>query len=524
MCGWCAPESEMAAYPDLRGIEQAYRACRKRKRGTVRSCLYEQQLLDTLVGTTEALQGRYWQPAPPVVFCVQKPKAREVYAAQFQDRVVHHWLVPKLEALLDRKFIYDCTSNRKGKGAHFAVKRLQGFMRKQQRGWLLQLDIANFFNSINQRVLLQLLARHLCGAAKQGVVALAQARYLYWLCRRVITQPVAQQAIAIGNSALSHTVPEHKRLINAASHTGLPIGNLTSQFFANVYMNELDQFIKHQLKCRFYVRYVDDFVLLHHSKAQLQLWQQQIAGFLQQRLKLHLKPQSVLVPLQNGADFLGYIVKPGYRLVRRRVLGNLHEKLQGFANTLLKPVAGGLLLDVPYAEREALRAVLASYWGHLKHADSYRLREALFKRYHWLGLLFSNAQTLQPCWQPLVVVSFAGQCRYFCRHYAVQRLYIQKGNQLLCFTGAAVAESYAIALLDKLRSQAQQARHSFALVTEQGFLPGGLKRRVLRQLWLPQIQQADIDAVTKTFNQYYADQPARLPGVEFNQEKQNDFH
>lgn len=467
-------------------MERAYRACRKRKRGRVRTCLYEQQLLDNLVDTTRTLQQGSWQPAPPVVFCVPKPKVREVYAAQFQDRVVHHWLVPRLEQLLDSTFIYDAASNRQGKGTHFAVRRLQGFMRKHRgQGWLLQLDIANFFNTIDRRILLELLARHLRKAARQGRATLAQARYLYRLSRVIINQPLAEQAVLMGDPALLARVPEHKRLAYAGAHKGLPIGNLTSQFFANVYMNELDQFIKHQLKCRAYVRYVDDFVLLHENKEQLLCWQQQMAAFLQQRLALSLKPGSILVPLRQGADFLGYIVKPGYCLVRRRVLGNLHEKVQHFAARLLKPGAGGWLLDIPQEGREALRATLASYWGHFAHADTYRLRQALFRRYAWLPWLFADAHSLRPRWQPPAVTGFASQCRYFCQQYPVDSVLIQKGNRLLCLRGQGAVEEYPMAGLDFLRRQCQQQGRSFALITEQGFLPGGMKRRLLRQLWLP---------------------------------------
>jgi RNA-directed DNA polymerase len=452
----------------------------------VRTCLYEQQLLDNLVDTTRALQQGNWQPAPPVVFCVPKPKMREVYAAQFQDRVVHHWLVPQLEQLLDSTFIYDAASNRKGKGTHFAVDRLQHFMRKYRgQGWLLQLDIANFFNTVDRRILLALLARHLHKAARKHRISLEHGRYLYALSRQIVNQPLAADAILLGDAALLSRVPPHKRLANAGANKGLPIGNLTSQFFANLYMNELDQFIKHQLKCRAYVRYVDDFVLLHDNKMQLINWHQQIADFLQQQLALTLKSGSILAPLSQGADFLGYIVKPGYRLVRRRVLGNLHEKLQSYAARILKPVSSGWLLDLPAQERESLRATLASYWGHFAHANSFRLRNALFKRYPWLTWLFADAQTHQPRWQPKGVTGFASQCRYFYRDYPADNLYLQKGNRLLRLQGAKNPEEYPIHWLPSLRQQSQQARQPFALITEQGFLPGGMKRRILRQLWLP---------------------------------------
>ncbi len=485
MCGWCEPESEQAQYLNLHSVYQAYRACQRRKRGTVRASLYEQQLLDNLLNTTIALQNQTWLPAPPVVFCVQKPKVREVYAAQFQDRVVHHWLVPQLEALLDRKFIYDCASNRKGKGTHFAVKRLQCFMRKQRGGWFLQLDIANFFNTVTHRTLLHLLSEHLKRAVKQHKVSHQHGRYLYQLCRTIIVQPVADEAIVLGDSSHLEAVPSHKRLSCAPVGTGLPIGNLTSQFFANVYMNELDQYIKHQLKCKHYVRYVDDFVLVHKCKTQLQQWQCSISEFLVKHLQLTLKAQRILAPVTNGADFLGYIIKPSHVLVRRRVLGNLDEKLAKFKQQLCKPLACGVLLDVKYETRESLRAVLSSYWGHFEHASSYRLRHALFAKHAWLTWLFLDAQQLTPRWQPMNASRFYTQHTFFSVQYPVQYVLVQKGNQLCFFSKNVLLNTYSMGVLNTLRRRLIRAQSAFALVTEQGYLSSKIKQRVLRQIWLP---------------------------------------
>lgn len=483
---WCAPESEDAPYMNLRAIEQAFRACRKRKRDTVRACLYETQLLDNLVDTRDALQNGCWQPVPPVVFCVEKPKAREVYAAQFQDRVVHHLLVPWLEQLLDSHFIYDAASNRKGKGTHFAVNRLQSFMRSRQgKGWFLQLDIASFFNSIHQGILLEILSNKLQKAVRRGFMSLEQARQAYRLSQRIITQRVAEQAILIGHPRQFERIPPHKRLANSPAATGLPIGNLTSQFFANLYMNELDQFVKHQLKCRHYVRYVDDFILLHEEQAQLQRWQQQIADFLQQRLKLQLKAEFSLAPLSNGAEFLGYIVKPGYKLVRRRVLGNLHEKLQTLRALIVQEQAQGELINLKPDVREQLRAVLASYWGHLNHANTWRLREKLFSCHAWLPWLFLDAQQLTPRWLPASVSSFASQCRYFTQQYAGFACFIQKGRQWLCFMPGSKDMQIPIQTLGKHCAAMRRQRLGYAVITEQGYLRGGLKRRMLRLLWWP---------------------------------------
>lgn len=394
---WCAPESETAPYFSLQALYAAFYRSRQRKRHKVRVCCYEMHWLDALITTRDQLQNRTWQPAPPVVFCVSKPKAREVYAAQFQDRVVHHLVVPWLEAWLDHKFIADAASNRKGKGTHYAVDRAQRFMRQLNgKGYFLQLDIANFFNSINQSLLLELLGRQLHKQVKKRKANLQQARDAYWICQRIIRQPLAEQAIILGNAQKLEQVPRHKRLSQAPPDTGLPIGNLTSQFFANLYLNELDQWIKHELKVRFYIRYVDDFLLLHEDPAQLRHWHQQIALFLQQRLKLALKTDAKLAPCQAGADFLGYIIRPHYRLVRRRVVGNLHDKLQAMQLRLFVLHRPGLL-DLPPSQRQTLHALLSSYWGHFNHAAAYRLKQRVLQRFPWLGWLLTPAGGTRCC-------------------------------------------------------------------------------------------------------------------------------
>ncbi|MDF1576899.1 MAG: DUF1566 domain-containing protein [Desulfobulbales bacterium] len=535
MSVWCARDSEAAPGPGLREVERAYLACRRRKRATARTCLYEQRLLDHLVETRDRLCDQSWRPLPPVVFSVAKPKAREVCAAQFEDRVVHHWLVPRLEAAIDRDFIHDSAANRKGRGSHFAVGRLQTFMRRRQgRGWFLQLDIANFFNSIHRPTLLAILAGKLKKAVARRGLDLEEARRCYRIAARIVGQPELARAIRLGPAGELARVPPHKRLANAAPDCGLPIGNLTSQFFANLYLNELDQFVKHRLKCSHYVRYVDDFILLHEERNQLEEWRAAIETFLADSLRLALKAGPILAPLGNGADFLGYIVRPGYRLVRRRVVGNLDERLAEFEKNLICRERGGLLLDLEPATRDRLRATLASYWGHFRHADSYHLRRRIVKRRPWLAGLFFFPETVAaveaasaannkggttanpaptrsavksapvggslaapvPRWQPAAPWSMASQWRYFAGNWPGRLLLIQCGRQALLseplfgaapYTGAARITAWTLPWRKHPGIERLLRRRGTAYLCceEQGWLPGGLKRRTLRRLWEP---------------------------------------
>jgi hypothetical protein len=175
-------------------------------------------------------------------------------------------------------------------------------------------------------------------------------------------------------------VPPHKRLSSARPGCGLPIGNLSSQFFANVYLDALDQFVKHDLKARRYLRYVDDFVLFHHDRAQLQAWQSAIERFLADHLKLSLKPDIRLRRLEDGLDFLGYVIRPTHTLARHRVVAHAR---QAFAEWEGEHVHGELIRATPQ-DLERIRAVAASYAGHLRHASSYRLQRTLSARFPWL--------------------------------------------------------------------------------------------------------------------------------------------
>ncbi|WP_336245399.1 RNA-directed DNA polymerase [Thiorhodospira sibirica] len=463
--------------------------------------------------TRDALAHQSWFPRPPVVFTVTKPKNREVYAAHYQDRVVHHWLVRELEALIDRDFIHDAAANRTQRGTHFAVARLQRFMRcYHTKAWFLQLDISNFFNSIHHPTLLALLAHKLAKAQRRHGLSSAKAGVLFEVAQRIIEQPCALQAIHISAKEAYQRVPMHKRLECAPPHTGLPIGNLTSQFFANLYLNELDQFIKHQLRCRHYVRYVDDFIILHAHARQLQHWQDAIASFLHDTLHLRLKTPVTLAPIQNGANFLGYIVRPSYLLVRHRVVANLYNTLHIQTKQCMLPVAQGYRLELTPKWRDALRSTLASYGGHFRHAQSYRLHAQILHDFPWLALLFCDVLCQRPRWQPECVTSMSTQWRWYQTHYPGSILLVECGRELLCsalpghikakvYQGSAHLAAWSVPMqrLADVQSELEAQQRYYIFCSEQGYLKGGLKRRCVRTLYLPQSQYFDILKSLPTF-------------------------
>jgi RNA-directed DNA polymerase len=467
-------------------IYHAWCACRRRKRKTPQAQNYEVNLLDNLMGAVQALSERRWRPSPPVCFVVSQPKGREVHAAQFADRVIHHYLVPQLEPLFENVFIYDVYSNRKNKGAHAAVNRLQAFMRSLQGGdykapvsegpYYLQLDIASFFNSIDRPLLFQMIQKRLRQTAAKQQITQQKAEELRWLTHVILKQDVAAQSRLIASESEYQRVPPHKRMINAGEGKALPIGNLTSQLFANVYLNPLDQFIKHTLKCRHYIRYVDDMILLHNDRGQLLEWLGKIERYLNQELGLQLRQPRLLRPISDGADFLGYIVRPHYRLVRRRVVDNLWQRLVRFERQIVNgSYKNGWRLALRADDREPLRSVLASYLGHFSHANSYHLQQRLWQRFQWLLLLFwYDAGRLLPRWEPRSVAGFRGQCYYFQRQYPLACVRIQKGWQYESLP--------ALSNKPELSSSSLFNRVVAVVVREEGYLAGGLKRRCYHQL------------------------------------------
>jgi retron-type reverse transcriptase len=406
----------MEAIFTLENIEKAYRACRRGKRGTINALRFEERLLDNLCDLRDELAARAYHPSYSICFVQKRPKLREIFAADFRDRVVHHLLVGYLEPLFERIFIHDAYACRKGKGVHAAIGRLRDFLQQAtangvRRAWYLKADVAGFFMNVDKEILYDLI----CKKIKRDDVR--------WLARVIIFHDCTCDYRFKGNRGLLEKIPPHKTLFKVPPGKGLPIGNLSSQFFANVYLNELDQFVKRQLRCRYYIRYCDDMVMLDDSPERLAAWREEIEAFLTEKLMLAPNPQQDrLRPVSSGIDFLGYIVRRRYVLVRRRVVNHFKEKLEWYQERMSerdfvrKKLAVRLKTHLQEEETpmpqirawvyapdllNGLRAVTASYLGHFAWADSHRLRRALFRRYPVLRAAFIlKNSTLVPRYLP----------------------------------------------------------------------------------------------------------------------------
>ena len=371
-------EFQGEAAVSLQSLYQAWRRARRQKVPSHNQLRFDTDWSTNLLVLQRELQAGTWAPRPSTCFIATRPKAREIHAPDFGDRVVHHWLIPQLEALYEPRFIHDSYANRRGRGSHAAVRRAQEFARQvhsgQGGGWYLQLDMHNFFNAIHRPTLWRMLRERM---QRDQVPAIVQ-QTAHALLRRSPLHPGAQVRATAAELAL---VPSHKQLANAGAGRGLPIGNLSSQFFANVYLDALDQFAKHKLKAQRYLRYVDDFVLFHQDREQLVRWLAQIEQFLADHLQLRLKTDIRLRRLEDGLDFLGYVIRPTHTLARRRVVGHVRQALAEWEG---QHVQGQQIRCTP-AQLEHLQCRVASYGGHLRHARSHRLQLALHRRFPWLA-------------------------------------------------------------------------------------------------------------------------------------------
>ncbi|MFZ1626984.1 MAG: RNA-directed DNA polymerase [Candidatus Moraniibacteriota bacterium] len=346
----------------------AYLECRTHKRKTINALAFEFDFEVKLAALLSELRARTYQPGRSLYFVVTEPKPREIFAADFCDRVVHHLFVRELLPFAERQFTRDSFACRTGKGTHRAVAQLRHFIRnngEKSKPYYLQLDIRTFFPRIDKVILSDIVERLIRSIAKSDVwmsEMLALARLIIW-------HDPTLSYVYRGNPQLKALVPIEKSLVFQPKGKGLPIGNYTSQFFAHLYLHELDAFVKRTLRCRQYVRYADDLILLDPDPVCLRQWQDEIGQFLAARLSLHLQPKKTrLQPVRNGIDFLGYFLRTEYTLVRRNVVNRLKNKLCVFQS-------------VPVNEAARVLACLNSYCGHFRYARSFRLRRAIAERH-----------------------------------------------------------------------------------------------------------------------------------------------
>ena len=337
-------------YPQVcswENLHRAWRKARKGKRGREPAATFEFNLETNLLQLQRELREHTYRPGAYASFYIHDPKRRLISAAPFRDRVVHHALCNVIEPLFERRFIYDSYANRKGKGTHRALDRAQEFARRYR--YVLQCDVRQFFPSIDHAVLREILGR-----------AIADEEVL-WLVDRILES---------GRGVLSEEYDmvyfPGDDLFAALRPRGLPIGNLTSQFWANCYLDPFDHFVKRELRCHGYVRYVDDMLLFADDKETLWRWREEVVARLA-RLRLTIHPDAHPRPATEGIPFLGFVVFPTHRRLKRRNVVNCRRRLRAL---LAAYRAGG-------ASQERVAASVQGWINHARYGDTWGLRRAI---------------------------------------------------------------------------------------------------------------------------------------------------
>ncbi len=331
---------------------QAWRRARRGKRGRPSVASFELDAAEYLLELQRRLkEKRYW-PGRYDSFYVHDPKRRLISAAPFLDRVVHHAICAVMEPIFERRFIGDSYANRKGKGTHAALDRAQVLARRCR--YVMPFDVEQFFAAVDHGILLRQIERVIVD------------RDLLWLIRQVLSS-----GDGILREEYSMRYFPGDDLFAAVRPRGLPIGNLTSQFWANVYLDPLDHFVKRRLRCRAYLRYVDDGLLFSDSKRDLWEWRTEIIEFLESlRLTLHeasCQPR----PVNEGIPFLGFIVFPHHRRLKRRKAVNFRRRLK----KMLAAYERGEM------DRESVQASVRGWVNHARFAQTRGLRRRLFQQH-----------------------------------------------------------------------------------------------------------------------------------------------
>jgi len=322
---------------NIRNLYSAWKEFCRGKRSKIDIATFELKLEENLFDLHRQLENESWKPDPYQVFFVRDPKLREIHKASVRDRILYQAIYQALYPVFDKSFIFHSYSSRQEKGTHLGVRNFNKFLSKVSRngrisGYVLKCDIRKFFDSINHEILLNLIKEKIFD------------KKLFNLIKQIIFS------------------------FEKTYGKGLPLGNVTSQLFANIYLNELDQFIKKELKVGYYLRYCDDFIILDRSKEQLNYYLEKIRDFCWQNLLLELHPNKVEIrKLHLGTDFLGYVSLFSHTVLRTRTKKRIFRRLG-----ILK-----MEFESGRIEKDKLDHVTNSYLGMLKHCKGEKIKERI---------------------------------------------------------------------------------------------------------------------------------------------------
>ncbi|MFH1053360.1 MAG: reverse transcriptase domain-containing protein [Candidatus Woesearchaeota archaeon] len=338
--------AEKRLYEELCTYDNIQLAFTKSRRGkTLKSYVikFEEDLINNLRQLQHELITQTYKPMPLVTFILRDPKTRKISKSDFRDRIVHHAICNVIEPIFDKTFIYDNYANRIGKGTFSAIERFDQFKRKvlsndKKACYVLKADVKHYFETVDHNILMSILERKI------------EDNKLLNLIKIIIS---------------NHNTSEPEK--------GMPLGNLTSQFFANVYLNELDQFVKHKLRAKYYIRYVDDFVIFHSDSKALEDYKTRIDKFLKHRLELCLHPdKSKIIKLKTGVGFLGFRIFFSHKLVRKKNLLKFEKKFNEMREEYKEDI-------IP---REKVLERFEGWLAYVQHANTYKYRKHLVREFN----------------------------------------------------------------------------------------------------------------------------------------------
>jgi len=341
---------ELCSYENL---ETAFNRARRGKTLKKYVIEFEEKLKENLLQLRNELLMQTYNPQPLKTFILRDPKTRKISKSAFRDRVVHHAICNIIEPVFDKRFIHDSFANRLRKGTLNAIKRFDHFKRKVSKNntircYVLKADIKSYFDTVNHQILLQSLSKRI------------KDERVIWLIRKILAN--------------------HK---GEYPNRGMPLGNLTSQFFANVYLNELDQFVKHKLRAKYYIRYVDDFVVFHQSRKVLKEYKEKIDSFLRDNLDLRLHPdKSQVLKLEKGIKFLGFRIFYHHKLLIKKNMRKFEKKMEQMKH----------LYREGKIEREKVIEKFEGWLTYASNANTYKYRKRITSRFN---LSFPTKQDIQ---------------------------------------------------------------------------------------------------------------------------------
>ena len=326
-----------------KNLELAFKKARKGKTLKLYVIQFESELEKNLRQLQVELQAQTYKPRPLETFILRDPKTRKISKSDFRDRVIHHAVCNIIEPFFEKSFITDSYANRKGKGTFKAIERFEYFARKVSRGftrtsYVLKADIRHYFDTVDHKILCSILEKKI------------KDKKAMWLIKVILKNHKTQR-----------------------QGKGMPLGNLTSQFFANVFLNELDQFVKHKLKAEHYIRYVDDFVILHHNKNILYDFKKEIESFCTKSLALQLHPdKSKVLNLENGVGFLGFRLYQHHKRIKKKNVKRFEKKM----------IRQRKWFNQEKIAREKIVESFEGWLAHVSHANTFKYRKHLVRMFN----------------------------------------------------------------------------------------------------------------------------------------------